>query len=311
MRFDDLLYFFTAAKTNSTSIAAKMLHVTQPTISLAIKRLEQELNISLLHRTYRGVILTPAGEKIYHQIPNVINSIENINAIAAEYQDLSVNKEQFSMLTEIQIHTQDFLANTFPKQIISDACKINIFPNLNKSCNHINKLCDALPYAEKDLALLYIPETNYDIDIIDIPENFTTDIINASKLYYIVSKRNPSFQNDHTISYEDILKYPVIIPSYWKNENCLAKALFQPLYTYGEPLMSIYCDVPTLIYDIVANSEYGFITFKTFDKREYEDELKYIPIKNSKKYLMVAIYKKDHPYINDIRFLVSQIKKNI
>lgn len=68
----------------SFSSAAEALFITQPTISVRIQTLEQELQVPLFNRTSgRRVILTPAGEKIlpyfrdvYHTLTNGLNALK-------------------------------------------------------------------------------------------------------------------------------------------------------------------------------------------------------------------------------------------
>ena len=56
-----LRYFVTVAERQNFTRAAEELHVAQPAISQQIKSLEEELGVSLLHRTKRSVKLTAAG----------------------------------------------------------------------------------------------------------------------------------------------------------------------------------------------------------------------------------------------------------
>jgi DNA-binding transcriptional LysR family regulator len=70
MANNDELYkiFFRAAKSGSLSRAAKELYLTQPSISHAIKQLEERLGLPLFIRTSRGVVLTQEGAVLYSYI---------------------------------------------------------------------------------------------------------------------------------------------------------------------------------------------------------------------------------------------------
>ena len=62
MRIEYLQYFLEVCRTKSMSTAARNLHVAQQTVSMAVKALEDEWNLTLLERTNRGVSVTAAGE---------------------------------------------------------------------------------------------------------------------------------------------------------------------------------------------------------------------------------------------------------
>jgi len=60
--------FYWAAKTGSLSNAAKSLFITQPSVSHAIKQLEDSFGITLFYRNSKGVALTQEGATLYSYI---------------------------------------------------------------------------------------------------------------------------------------------------------------------------------------------------------------------------------------------------
>jgi DNA-binding transcriptional LysR family regulator len=63
MEFRQLQHFVAIVETGSISAAARRLYLAQPAISASIKKLENDLNMPLLHRRERGVSLTEAGQQ--------------------------------------------------------------------------------------------------------------------------------------------------------------------------------------------------------------------------------------------------------
>lgn len=56
-----LKYFLVVAREENITRAAKMLHITQPTLSRQLRQLEEELGVELFRRSKHSIILTPAG----------------------------------------------------------------------------------------------------------------------------------------------------------------------------------------------------------------------------------------------------------
>ena len=54
--------FYIVAKNGSISAAANILFISQPAITFQIKKLEEQLDVSLFTRTKHGVILTEEGK---------------------------------------------------------------------------------------------------------------------------------------------------------------------------------------------------------------------------------------------------------
>src|SRR3546814_4247716 len=59
-----LAYFVTLAKERHFARAADACHITQPTLSAAIRKLEEDLGVQLVARGHRFTGLTPEGEKL-------------------------------------------------------------------------------------------------------------------------------------------------------------------------------------------------------------------------------------------------------
>lgn len=62
--FRELRSFIAVAEDCNFSRAAQRLHITQPSLSAQIKKLEQDLNVVLFERRHAGVYLTPSGHKL-------------------------------------------------------------------------------------------------------------------------------------------------------------------------------------------------------------------------------------------------------
>src|SRR3954470_5828568 len=84
MQLQDLNAFVTVAQDRSFSKAAKKLHRTQPAISQAIRRLEDELGDKLFDRTSRNGALTEAGVLLQEHATRLLRRAPEAEAAAGE-----------------------------------------------------------------------------------------------------------------------------------------------------------------------------------------------------------------------------------
>lgn len=68
--------FYMVAKTGKISNASKELFISQPAVSKAISKLENNLNTVLFYRNTRGVTLTREGEILYQRLKEAFHAIE-------------------------------------------------------------------------------------------------------------------------------------------------------------------------------------------------------------------------------------------
>ena len=73
MEFKQLRSFVTVAEQSSFTKAARILYISQPTISTHIRQLEAELNASLIIRTTKNVELTAKGQEVYGYAVSILN----------------------------------------------------------------------------------------------------------------------------------------------------------------------------------------------------------------------------------------------
>ena len=116
-------YFLTVAETGNITKAAQILHISQPSLSQYITRLERDLGVRLFNRNYTPLILTEAG-KLY---------LEYI-------QELASTEEQFGKdLDRLKRKGKDTLSLGVPTQTVATVFKkyieafIRTYPDINVS----------------------------------------------------------------------------------------------------------------------------------------------------------------------------------
>ena len=85
MKLTQLEYFCVAARYHNITKAAKELFVTQPSVSNAIKSLEEEFGVNLFYRHNNKLTLTPEGEKFYKSAEELL---AHADAVTSEFYEL-------------------------------------------------------------------------------------------------------------------------------------------------------------------------------------------------------------------------------
>lgn len=67
--------FYDVAQYGSVSTASKNLMISQPAISRSIKKLEEDLNVTLFYRTLNGMVLTEKGKELLGYVEEACNSL--------------------------------------------------------------------------------------------------------------------------------------------------------------------------------------------------------------------------------------------
>ena len=87
MTLTELKYIVAVAREKHFGRAADACYVSQPTLSVAIKKLEEELDVKLFERSAGEVTVTPLGEEIVRQAQSVLEQAAAIKEIAKRGKD--------------------------------------------------------------------------------------------------------------------------------------------------------------------------------------------------------------------------------
>ncbi len=87
MTLSEFRYIVAVAKELHFGRAAKRCFVSQPTLSVAVKKLEEELGVTLFERHQHEISITPIGETIIKQAELILNETNNLKEIAKQNKD--------------------------------------------------------------------------------------------------------------------------------------------------------------------------------------------------------------------------------
>ena len=87
MNLRDLRYLIAVAEQRHFGRAAEACHVSQPTLSAQLKKLEDYLGVTLIERTNKRVAITPIGEEILERARETVEQADAILQLAQSHRD--------------------------------------------------------------------------------------------------------------------------------------------------------------------------------------------------------------------------------
>lgn len=155
MTLTELRYIISLAQEKHFGRAAELCHVSQPTLSIAVKKLEQELGVVLFERTKAGIQPTPLGEQVVQKARKLLEQ-------TAEIKDM-VNSGKDPLLGPLAVGTLPtigpYLLPQFIPLLQKLAGKMPLYLEEGETATLANKLrsgeLDAiittLPFAQPDI----------------------------------------------------------------------------------------------------------------------------------------------------------------
>ncbi len=101
MTLTELRYIVAVARERHFGRAAETCFVSQPTLSMGVKRLEEELGVTLFERSKTEVTLTSSGERIVTQAQQVLEGAEHIRKLARHAQGPLIGPLRFGAIYTI------------------------------------------------------------------------------------------------------------------------------------------------------------------------------------------------------------------
>ena len=172
MTITQLKYVLAVAEYKNFTLAAEKCFVTQPTLSMQIQKIEEELQIQIFDRTKKPIQLTEIGQKIVNQSKNIVNEADRIQDIVDQQKGFIGGEFRLGIIPTVMPTLLPMFLNNFIKKhpkvklIIEELNTSDIIEKLKNG--HLDAAIAATPLEEekiKEIVLYYEPFVAY------IPEN--------------------------------------------------------------------------------------------------------------------------------------------
>ncbi len=189
--------FYEVAKEGSISLAAKKTYTSQPAISKAIKKLEEDLNVTLFYRHLNGVELTDKGKELLFYVEEAFNSLVTAERNMLETETLERGK--------ISIGVPSQIAEFF---IFDNIAKFHDeYPNIEITI--ISKSTLQL------LSLLESHEIDFIIDtspVMTDKDNFIIKELTTVNNCFVIKSDSKITKKKDIKSLKELSKYPLVLP---------------------------------------------------------------------------------------------------
>src|SRR5690554_106251 len=136
MTITQLQYALALAEYRNFTLAAEKCFVTQPTLSMQIQKLEEELGVLIFDRSKKPIQLTQVGEKIIEQARRIVNESERIQDIIDIYKGFVGGDFKLGIIPTVMPVLLPMFLNTFIKKYP----KVNLIIEERNTADIIQKL---------------------------------------------------------------------------------------------------------------------------------------------------------------------------
>ncbi|QCU89154.1 hydrogen peroxide-inducible genes activator [Thiomicrorhabdus sediminis] len=162
MTLSELKYIVALAKAKHFGKASEMCFVSQPTLSVAIKKFEEELGVSLFERRKKDILITPIGEQVILLAENIIEKTQQIKQIAKDSID--------DLNTELRLGIIYTIGPYLLPKLVPILKKLAPDTHLIIEENFTTVLSEKLQNGELDLVILSLPFKEANIETLELYE---------------------------------------------------------------------------------------------------------------------------------------------
>ncbi|MDT2833475.1 LysR family transcriptional regulator [Vagococcus carniphilus] len=298
MNIQQLKYFIEIANTNNLSAAARNLFVTQPTLSLALKKLETELRTSLFTHTDKPFQLTRTGLYLYEEGEKIVNQFDQL---VVDIHNMNENPDEKKKQIKLGITT--LFSVQFMKEISQ---YLSTHPHIDLVIKQ-----DGSPYLqgllnqnELDIGLISFPNL--------YPETLTIEALGTStkgyNVHVVVPESNPLSQKEE-LTFKDLegQRFSSLTTNFMLGRLLIDRASD---CGYKPNIVLHNDDLQVLLHSVNKNES---ICILPIEYREVgkSDNVKWIPLIDKYDYFPIGIaLRKDYHITKDIKDFIEIIKNN-
>lgn len=212
MELRQLEYFQAVSRLQNFTRAAEELHVSQPSITNSIHKLEEELGVQLFDRSQKKIALTDEGKAFYVRVEKILFDISQAVQEMEDFRQFNTGSIKFAVPPMIGAYLFPDIFNLFKKA----------YPNL-----------DLIVYEEGSLAARAMLEREeVDLGIIILPESTTllnTVPITQEEIVLCLSPDNRLSQ-ENIVSFSQLRAEPFVL---LKEDFLLRRLVLEQCFKHG------------------------------------------------------------------------------
>jgi LysR family transcriptional regulator, transcriptional activator of nhaA len=146
--YNHLFYFYTTARLNGVTNAARALKVAQPSLSIQLKTLEEKLQRTLFEKVGRRLQLTPDGERVFEYCQKIFAAAEDLEDYLKDSSGEEVKRCRIGIAPEIE---RPFVADVLSSLLHKN--KLSERPFLSMMTSEHKELITRLTQGEIDVVV--------------------------------------------------------------------------------------------------------------------------------------------------------------
>lgn len=297
MNIQQLRYFIEIANTSNLSSAARNLFVTQPTLSLALKKMENELGTPLFTHINQPYQLTESGQHLYKKGQLIV---EDFDELIGEIHDIAQGNQKKE---KIILGITTLFAVQFMKEISSF---LSTHPHVDLIIQQ-----DGSPYLQKKLEAKEL-----DMGLISFPNLHTETIVMEAldtstkgyHVYVVLPEDNPLTQYEElTVEQLKDQRFSSLTTKFM-----IGRLLVNQSRSLGfEPNIVLHNDdLQVLLHSLKKNDSIALLPIE-YREVGMSKGLKWIPLKDKHSYFPIGIaLRKDYEPSQDVQDFIKIIKNN-
>jgi len=200
MTIQQLKYAITVAESKTLNEAAKQLYISQPSLSSAIKGLEDEMRVTIFERTKKGMKVTKEGKEFLRKAKEVVQQFDELNGhFAKDDTDrlfFSVSSQHYTFVSEAFSELVNRHADEDYEFVLNESKTLEVLEDVK--------------ILRSEVGIIYINAKNRTVINRILNEgNLVFEELFVTYPYILVGSGNPLSEKSR-VGVSDLIEYPCI-----------------------------------------------------------------------------------------------------
>lgn len=244
--------FLRTAELGNLTKAAQQLHITQPSVSYAIKQLEEMMGVKLFHRHSKGVSLTSEGSALLEYVKQAFSLLEAGEKRIQSFVQLASGELRIGasgpVIKHLLLHPLDRFHSAYP------GVRIRLVQG------RTYEIAKRLKEGKIDIGLVHLPVSDQELDVTHVITNHDCFVVGPA---YRALSENP-------ISIQALTKIPLLLLSSGSNTRQFVEQWFEAQGVKAE--VDIELNSSDMLIEFAQRGYGAAFVNRSFIQQELEEE---------------------------------------